>query len=175
MEFLILLFLFLDMIYMIKCIYGRIKISKVMYDLTAYSYSYMTKYLRISSCNRKPFLIYDFATDPIWISLFMRKMLVSFLSVWVLICLSFKIRYAPPHPWCGPTPKRVLQVVTGSIICPVWRRGWTSIDAPLTDSIPETELSISVRTVPFSFCTNEKKNVILKWKGFLWDVVMHQC
>ncbi len=27
------------------------------------AYSYMTKYLRISSYIRKPFLIYDFATD----------------------------------------------------------------------------------------------------------------
>jgi hypothetical protein len=35
--------------------------------------SYMTKYLRISSYIRKPFLIYDFATAPFWISLFMRK------------------------------------------------------------------------------------------------------
>ncbi len=29
---------------------------------------YIVKYLRISSYFRKPFLIYDFATDPIWIS-----------------------------------------------------------------------------------------------------------
>ncbi len=39
--------------------------------------SYKVKYLRISSYIRKPFLIYDFATDPIWISLYMRK--ISFL------------------------------------------------------------------------------------------------
>ncbi len=31
----------------------------------------MVKYLRISSYIRKPFLIYDFATDPFWISLYM--------------------------------------------------------------------------------------------------------
>ncbi len=43
--------------------------------------SYMTKYLCISSFIRKPFLIYDFATAPIWISLYMRKILFSFLSV----------------------------------------------------------------------------------------------
>ncbi len=35
--------------------------------------SYMVKYLRISSYIRKPFLIYDFATAPLWISLYMRK------------------------------------------------------------------------------------------------------
>ncbi len=43
--------------------------------------SYMTKDLRISSYIRKPYLIYDFATAPFWISLFMRKILSYFLSV----------------------------------------------------------------------------------------------
>ncbi len=50
--------------------------------------SYMTngllifgKYLRISSYIRKLFLIYDFATSPLWISLYMRKIWFSFLSV----------------------------------------------------------------------------------------------
>ncbi len=42
----------------------------------------MVKYLRISLYIRKPFLIYDFAPDPIWISLYMRKSLFSFLSVY---------------------------------------------------------------------------------------------
>jgi len=36
-----------------------------------------------SSCIKKPFLIYDFAPDPIWISLYMRKIFFSFLSVYV--------------------------------------------------------------------------------------------
>jgi hypothetical protein len=40
--------------------------------------SYMTKSWRIFSYIRKPFLIYDFALDPIWISLYMRKNLFSF-------------------------------------------------------------------------------------------------
>ncbi len=43
--------------------------------------SYMGKYLRISSYIRKLFLIYDFATAPLWISLYMRKFWFSFLSV----------------------------------------------------------------------------------------------
>jgi hypothetical protein len=43
--------------------------------------SYMGKYLRISSYIRKPFLIYDFATAPLWISFYMRKIRFSFLSV----------------------------------------------------------------------------------------------
>ncbi len=37
--------------------------------------------LSISSYIRKPFLIYDLASDPICISLYMRKILFSFLSV----------------------------------------------------------------------------------------------
>ncbi len=41
----------------------------------------MGKYLRISSYIRKPFLIYDFATAPLWISLYTRKIWFSFLSV----------------------------------------------------------------------------------------------
>ncbi len=43
--------------------------------------SYMTKYLRIPSYIRKPFLIYDFATAPILISLYVWKIFFSFLSV----------------------------------------------------------------------------------------------
>jgi hypothetical protein len=38
----------------------------------------MGKNLRISSYIRKPFFIYDFASDPIGISLYMRKPLFSF-------------------------------------------------------------------------------------------------
>ncbi len=41
----------------------------------------MGKNLRITSYIRKPFLIYDFAPDPICISLYMRKIMFSFLSV----------------------------------------------------------------------------------------------
>jgi hypothetical protein len=40
--------------------------------------SYMGKYLRISSYIRKAFLIKDFATAPLWISLCLRKILFSF-------------------------------------------------------------------------------------------------
>ncbi len=40
--------------------------------------SCMVKYLRISSYIMQPFLIYDFATAPFWISLYMRKILFSF-------------------------------------------------------------------------------------------------
>ncbi len=47
--------------------------------------SYMGKYLLISSYIRKPFLIYDFATAPLWISIYMRKILFSFLSVYLVL------------------------------------------------------------------------------------------
>ncbi len=45
--------------------------------------SYIEKSLRISSYIRKPFLIYAFATAPLWVSIFMRK-----------ISFSFKLAYA---------------------------------------------------------------------------------
>ncbi len=44
--------------------------------------SYIGKYLPISSYIRKPFLIYDFATAPLWISLYIRKIWFYFLSVY---------------------------------------------------------------------------------------------
>ncbi len=46
--------------------------------------TYMVNYLRIFSYIRKPFLIYDVATAPFWISLYMRKIWFSFLSVYVI-------------------------------------------------------------------------------------------
>ncbi len=52
----------------------------------------MVMNLCISSCIRKLFLIYDFAPDPIRISLYMMKILYSFLSVY-----SFESRLSCPH------------------------------------------------------------------------------
>jgi hypothetical protein len=68
--------------------------------------SYMGKYLRISSYIyiRKPFLIYDFATAPLWISLCMRKIGFSFLSVWE-ICWPWK------WPWMAKTFFLLLQSI----------------------------------------------------------------
>ncbi len=43
--------------------------------------SSLVKYLRISSYTRKPFLIYDFATDPIWIFLYEENFFFFFISV----------------------------------------------------------------------------------------------
>jgi hypothetical protein len=43
--------------------------------------SYMGKYVRISSFIRKPFIIYDFATAPFLISLYVRNIFFSFLSL----------------------------------------------------------------------------------------------
>ncbi len=54
-------------------------IHRHLYSSTASSS--MVKYLRISSYIRKPFLVYDFATDPIWTSLYIycrRKISFSF-------------------------------------------------------------------------------------------------
>jgi hypothetical protein len=42
----------------------------------------MRKSSSISPYMRRPLAIYDFATAPFWISLYMRKILFSFLSVY---------------------------------------------------------------------------------------------
>jgi hypothetical protein len=42
-------------------------------------YEEMRKYLIIYE--KRPLVIHDFATAPFWISIYMRKMLFSFLSV----------------------------------------------------------------------------------------------
>ncbi len=61
-------------------IYKEIQRDRVQSHLWLTASSYMVKYLSISSYIRKPFLIYDFAPDPIWTSFYMRKILFSFLS-----------------------------------------------------------------------------------------------
>ncbi len=55
-----------------------LRVKKIYWDLTASSY--LAKYLRISSytCITKPLLIYDFGTDPIWISLYFKKIFFLF-------------------------------------------------------------------------------------------------
>ncbi len=62
--------------------------------------SYMGKNLRISSYIRKPFLIYDFAAAPFWISLYMKKILLSFLSVYPVVLCTCPVCFphSPPPP-----------------------------------------------------------------------------
>ncbi len=45
----------------------------------------MVKYLRLSTYISKPFLIYDFATDLIWISLHLGKISFSFWSMYCTV------------------------------------------------------------------------------------------
>jgi hypothetical protein len=61
--------------------YKEIRVEQLQSHIWLTASSNMGKYLRIYSYIRKPFLIYDFATDPLWISLYMSKILFSFLSV----------------------------------------------------------------------------------------------
>ncbi len=52
----------------------------------------MGKCANISTYMRRPLLIYDFATAPLWISLYMRKIWFSFLSVYgpiIIVLTSF--------------------------------------------------------------------------------------
>ncbi len=65
---------------------GKFRSEQLQSHIWLTASSYMGKYLRISSYIREPFLIYDFATPPLWISLYMRKIWFSFLSVWGFSC-----------------------------------------------------------------------------------------
>jgi hypothetical protein len=73
--------------------------------------SYMGKYLRISSYIRKPFLIYDFATAQPWISLYMRKILIYFLSV---------------HTYCTTKRFREHVIISGGV-SPLPRTSWPKL------------------------------------------------
>ncbi len=70
--------LYTDKLYLI---YKEFRRDRVQIHIWPTASSYITKYLRFSSYIRKPYLIYDFAPDPICISLSMRKVVFSFLSV----------------------------------------------------------------------------------------------
>ncbi len=77
--------------------YKEIQRDRVQSHIWLTASSYMGKNLRISSYIRKPFLIYDFAPAPIWISLYMRKVLFSFLSVY-----SETVIFKDQHVCMGP-------------------------------------------------------------------------
>ncbi len=62
-------------------IFKEIQRDRVQSHIWLTASSYMVKNWSISSYIRKPFLIDDFAPDPIWISFNMRKILFAFLSV----------------------------------------------------------------------------------------------
>ncbi len=54
----------------------------ISFDIGTFVLPFWYRWHYYSSYIRKPFLIYDFATAPLWISLYMRKIFFSFLSVW---------------------------------------------------------------------------------------------
>ncbi len=64
------------------------------------AFSYMVKYLRISSYIRKPSLLYDFATAQFGISLYLRKIWFSVLSVYCVsgCLLSLSSHHSCFHP-----------------------------------------------------------------------------
>ncbi len=56
--------------------------------------SYMGKYLCISSYIRKPFLIYEFATAPLWNSCVWGKLIFFFISVKSVVMILFFLFHA---------------------------------------------------------------------------------
>ncbi len=59
----------------------KFKVEQLQSHIWGRASSYMRKCAIISPYLRRPLVIYDFATAPLWISLYMRKFLFSFLSV----------------------------------------------------------------------------------------------
>ncbi len=101
--------------------------------------SYIGKYLRISSYIRKPFLIYDFATALLWISLYMSKIWFSFLSVYDLAmnCRSTLKTYSP---W------RLFSALLKHKLCMYWQI--LDVRFHIWKPLMET----------FSKCTNNQQN-----------------
>ncbi len=77
--------------------------------------SFMEIFVHFLIYIRKPFLIYDFATAPLWIYLYMRKILFSFLSVHFPMC-----------SWSKYTRWRKKQFTSVFNFCPeaCCRMGW---------------------------------------------------
>ncbi len=82
---------------------------------------YRTKYLCISPYFRKPFLKYDFAPDPLWISLYIRNFFFIFLSLcmgkdtpWTWPTQNF-MKFGTPTGLCEKlkNPKYYISVTTG--------------------------------------------------------------
>ncbi len=82
---------------------GKFRVEQLQSHILTAS-SYMGKYLPISSYIRKPFLIYNFATAPLWISLYMRKIWLTASSYMGNIC-------AFPHTLGRPSSYMTLQLL----------------------------------------------------------------
>jgi hypothetical protein len=84
--------------------------------------SYMTKYLRISLIIRTPFLTYDFATAPFWISLYMyEENLIFFFYQCTVPLMQVRGRASWPHNWPGPVRSALSQRGTGGPVGPLGR------------------------------------------------------
>ena len=99
----------------------------------------MRKYLRISSYIWKPFLIYEFALDPIWISV--REILFSFLSV----------QLKQGSPLFGHSPCFLeacyIRVACGRR-CGAWRPSPTPASCPSVTSAPAPATAPATATAP---------------------------
>jgi hypothetical protein len=75
---------------------------KVIYE-EGLPHTYMMKCVNISPYMRRPLVIYDFATAPSWISLYMRKILFPFWSVLNPLCGGNSVlRLKWKDPWGQP-------------------------------------------------------------------------
>jgi hypothetical protein len=72
----------------------------------------IVKYLRISSYIRKLFLIYDFAPDPIWISLYMREIVICYIVIQYVkpLQVAHTISRYESLFWVDPSREKINQV-----------------------------------------------------------------
>ncbi len=92
--------------------------------------SLTVKHRRFFSYIRKPFLIYDFATAPIWISLCMRKILFYFLSVY------YDYQYVRIHGTIGYKTLKGVASCLGFLICGSGNRvGYNTTSQPINSKV----------------------------------------
>ncbi len=86
----------------------KININFVLLHIWLMASSYMVKYFCLSSYIRKPFLIYDFAPDPIWISLYCiwGKFYFLFIRVDLIGRMWVQTSSRPPRTWWWGSAKR---------------------------------------------------------------------
>ncbi len=101
----------------------KFRVEQLQSHIWLTAFSYMGKYLHISSYIRKLFLIYDFSTAPLWISLYMRKIRLSFLSV-------YSVYRSPNKLWRSNSLFNLWNYRIEYLILPRWQEGFiTSLSA----------------------------------------------
>ncbi len=120
----------------------------------------MGKYLRISSYIRKLFLIYDFATAPLWISLYVRKILFYFLSVYNVQDLQLM-----------PFTRRVCRAARVSVNLQSHRRAFALVSAKMPRGVI-TGLPADQHFCRYTFSDSQAWRLIALWASVEWQIAV---